>query len=234
MDIEPYYKSSVGRKPGLVHYNFVKYNQQEYVIATIQNKGVDVNFIVDKDDYEKIIKFSWHITANNYISATYYVWIDDKKIVKVLYLHNLIMNRDAFNGKGQMETVDHINRIGFDNRKENLRIISQTEQNINQCKKKRNVILPEGFPINPNDIPRHIWYVRANGLHGDRFAIEFKTEGIVWKTTSSKAVSITDKLNEAKNKLLELYEIYPHLNPSKHENEMVALEKSYAEIMKLI
>jgi len=52
-----------------------------------------------------------------------------------------------------------------------------------------------------DDIPKHIWYVKANGNHGDRFAIEFKTENIVWKTTSSKKISLKDKLEAAKRKI---------------------------------
>lgn len=144
------------------------------------------------------------------------------------------MDRDAFNGKGQTESIDHINRIGFDNRKENLRLITQSEQNINQVKKKRNIVLPIDCGLTPEDIPRHIWYVNANGLHGDRFAIEFRTEGIVWKTTSSKKVDLPTKLASAKEKLQELYALYPYLNPSLHEENTKILLESYNEIINLI
>ena len=100
-------------------------------------------------------------------------------------------------------------------------------------KKKRNVTLPSDCGMKAEDIPRHIWYVHPNGLHGDRFAIEFKTEGIVWKTTSSKKVSLANKLVEAKNKLAELYALYPHLNPVSAEEEAAVLLQSYNEIIEL-
>jgi hypothetical protein len=146
---------------------------------------------------------------------------------KQFFLHNLVSNRLDFPGKGARESVDHINRIGFDNRKENLRIISQSEQNMNQTKRERNITLPEGCEINSEDIPRHIWYIKANGAHGDRFAIEFKTENICWKTTSSKKVSLIEKLGEAKAKLQELYLQYPHLNPLSPEK--IQKERELAE-----
>ena len=137
------------------------------------------------------------------------------------------MGRLDFPGKGATETVDHINRNGFDNRKENLRIISQSQQNMNQTKRERNITLPEGCDIDASDIPRHIWYIKANGAHGDRFAIEFKTENLCWKSTSSKKVSLSKKLEEAKEKLQELYSQYPYLNP--FNSEKIQKEQSLAD-----
>jgi hypothetical protein len=220
-----------GRPAGLIHYNHVIYNNKEYTVATIQFKDEDMQFVIDKDDFDKIKDRAWHFTSNHYISSS--ITVDSGR--KQLYLHNLVMNRLDYPGKGATESVDHINRNGLDNRKENLRIVSQTQQNLNQSKKKRSVILPEKCPIKPEDIPTHIWYVRANGLHGDRFAIEFKTENLVWKSTSSKAVSIHEKLKQAKEKLQEFYAQYPHLNPNKLERiqEELDLQKSFEDIIKI-
>jgi hypothetical protein len=75
--------------------------------------------------------------------------------------------------------------------------------------------------------------VQANGYHRDRFAIEFKTEGILWKSTSSKLVSLKDKLDQAQKKLDELYELYPHLDPKREEERIAALEKSFKQILAL-
>lgn len=220
-----------GRPAGLIDYKHVFYNNKEYTVATIQFKGEDMQFVIDKEDYEKIKDRAWHFTSNHYISTS--ITVESSR--KQLYLHNLVMNRLDHPGKGATESVDHINRNGLDNRKENLRIVSQTQQNLNQSKKKRSVILPEKCPIKPEDIPTHIWYVRANGLHGDRFAIEFKTENLVWKSTSSKAVSIHEKLKQAKEKLKEFYTQYPHLNHDKPERiqEELDLQISFEEIIKL-
>ena len=234
MDIEPYDKSNVGRKPGEIDYYIVTYKDKKYIVGEVKFKDDYIKFVFDEEDFEKVKKFNWHVASGKYIGSSYYVWIDDEKRKMELYLHNLIMKRDAFQGKGQSETVDHINRIGFDNRKENLRILSQSEQNINQNAKKRTLILPDNFPIKAEDIPRHIWYVRANGNHGDRFAIEFKTERICWKTTSSKSVSIQDKLRLAKEKLAELYTEYPYLNSGTIDNSISELKASYEEIIRAV
>ena len=228
MDLE--YKTGYrnsGRKPGIIDYNFVEYNQREYVVGTIQHNGDDVKFVFDKEDFPKIEKRPWHLSSGKYIGSTFYL---DGGVKLELYLHNLIMDKITFDGKGAKETVDHINRNGLDNRKENLRIITQSQQNINQSKKIRTVILPEECNIKPNEIPKHIWYVRANGLHGDRFAIEFKTEGICWKTTSSKKVDILQKLQDAKEKLKEFYKQFPHLNPEYEIDKCKELNESFHKI----
>lgn len=224
------YRNS-GRKPGPITYKFCSYNEKEYVVGIIQHNKEDIQFVFDKEDYEKVEKRAWHLSSGKYIASTFYL---DGGIKLELYLHNFVMNRMTFNGKGTKESVDHINRNGLDNRKENLRILTQSEQNINQTKKKRNIVLPEGCGIQAEEIPKHIWYVRAQGQHGDRFAIEFKTEGICWKTTSSKQISLQSKLEQAKLKLAELYEKYPHLNPEHNISILSNLTHTYEEIMKLV
>ena len=107
---------------------------------TLLYKGSQVKALIDKEDYELVSQYSWHVSAGNYVSSTF---LHDGTR-KALYLHNLIMNRDAFKGKGQTESIDHINRNGFDNRKENLRLVSQTAQNVNQNRRQRKVELPAG------------------------------------------------------------------------------------------
>ena len=190
-----------GRKPREVKYS--KSEEGHYIGCVIHN-DVPLEFLVDEDDIERVKTRNWYAaTGGSYIGTS--VCVDGKK--KVLYLHNFIMNKLDFPGKGAKETVDHINRNGLDNRKSNLRIVSQSLQNVNQNKKKRTAQLPEGI----SELPKHIWYIKPNGLHGDRFCIELKTEGITWKTTSSKQVSIEEKLEQAKKKLEELYEEYPYL-----------------------
>jgi len=189
-----------GRKPIPIVYREV----DDYIEGTITSKGVPFIFKIDKDDLEKVQSRHWYaVTRGKYVGCH----ITIRGRFKILYLHNFIMNRFTFDGKGQKESVDHINRDGLDNRKSNLRIISQSMQNVNKATKPSTAILPEGCP----ELPRHVWYIKSDGKHGDRFGIDLKTEGIKWKSTSSKTISWQTKLEEARNKLEELYIEYPYL-----------------------
>jgi hypothetical protein len=193
-------KGKAGRKPIPIVYREV----DDYIEGTITSKGVPLIFKIDKDDLEKVQSRHWYaVTRGKYAGCH----ITVRGSFKILYLHNFIMNRLTFDGKGQKESVDHINRDGLDNRKANLRIISQSMQNVNKVAKPRTAVLPEGCP----ELPRHVWYIKSDGKHGDRFGIDLKTEGIKWKSTSSKTISWETKLEQAKNRIEELYTEYPYL-----------------------
>jgi len=221
-----------GRPGNPIDYLHVTYNGMDYTIMTIQHHDTYIKAVIDKEDFPKIKDSNWHLTSNAYISHTHR--IDGKQ--KALYLHNLVMGRLEHTGKGSKESIDHINRNGLDNRKENLRLLTQTEQNLNQKRKGRTVELPADAEINVEDIPKHIWYIKANGHHGERFGIDLKTEGIKWKTTSAKQVTLKDKLKAAKEQLKTYYSLYPYLNPENDETTMLAesLAHSYTEIIKLL
>jgi hypothetical protein len=193
-----------GRPCKQIEYKDELINDKPCVTGSVTTKSTTIQFIIDKDDEEKVKTRQWYaVTNGKYIGCTF----NHQTGKKILYLHNFIMNKFDFPGKGAKESVDHINRNGLDNRKSNLRIISQTLQNINQKKKARTAVLPEGI----SDLPKHVWYIKPTGNHGERFAIEIKSEKILRKTTSSKSVSIQEKLQEALKIRDELYEKFPYL-----------------------
>jgi len=154
------------------------------------------------------------------------------------------MDKLTFDGKGQQHTIDHINRIGTDNRLANLReATSQSAQNFNQNKRERRIELPENCGININDIPKNVYYGKQNGAHGEFFYIEIK--GIqsfhdgkfVWKSTKSKSVTLKIKFQETIDKLESLKEEYPILKDILYNDETVRLQqelvKEYNDIIKL-
>jgi len=227
-----------------LNHEVVKYKDNKYVVCCIPFDDTYKMFIIDYDKKDDIIKKSWHFMSDgNYISHTYNTnEIKDKQ----LYLHNFVMDKLTFEGKGQQHTIDHINRIGTDNRKVNLRNLeSQTSQNFNQKKRERITELPDDCDIDVNDIPKNIYYGKPNGLHGDFFYIELKGIPILcpddkkynWKTTKSKSVNLKIKLQQAINKLLELKNEYQELNDviidNISEGKREQLINEYNEILQL-
>jgi len=178
-----------GRKARAVEYNDVG----DHVECGVLFKGEPKTFFIDKDDLEKVQTRQWYVCVGGLYIGTH-VNIAGKR--KVLYLHNFIMNRLTFPGKGTTESVDHINRNGLDNRKSNLRVVSQSVQNTNQRAKARCAELPEGCGITLEELPKHVWYIKASEAHGDRFGIDIKTRNIKWKSSSSKALTLRQKLDE--------------------------------------
>ena len=194
-------------------------------MGSILFKGMLIEFAFDAADLPAVREHKWHFASGSYIATSVKVDISGNEKKRELYLHSLLMK------PGPTQAVQHISKNGLDNRRENLRLVDDSVAAIGHAKKKRNVELPALCGIRPEEIPKHIWYVQANGYHRDRFAIEFKTEGILWKSTSSKEVSLKDKLDQATKKLAELYELYPHLDPKREEELIAGLDKSFKEVV---
>jgi hypothetical protein len=216
----------------------VEYKDKKYVIGYCPfNDTEDYLFVIDFDQKEKVINKKWHYRSEgDYIGNTH---VTEDGITKQLYLHNFVMNKLTFDCKGQHHSIDHINRIGRDNRIENLRELSQSHQNINQQKKDRNIELPDGCGINPQDIPKNIYYRKPEGLHGDRFYIDikFSEHPFRWYSSSSKKIDLKTKLQHAKLKLEEFKQENPKyallletLDNLKQRND---LRKSFNDILQL-
>ena len=69
--------------------------------------------IVDDEDFDKLNIFKWYYISNRYAAR----WNGKE---------NICMHREIMNTPDKMET-DHINGNGLDNRKENLRICTTSE-----------------------------------------------------------------------------------------------------------
>jgi hypothetical protein len=194
-------------------------------VGSILFKGMLIEFVFDTTDLPAVQEHKWHLASGNYIATSVKVDISGNEKKRELYLHNFLMK------PGMGELVHHISKNGLDNRRDNLRVVDEAVAAAGHAKKKRSVELPPMCGIKPEEIPKHIWYVQANGYHRDRFDIEFKTEGILWKSTSSKLVSLKEKLEQAKEKLVELYELYPQLDPKREEEQARLLNESFSSII---
>ena len=102
-----------------------KYNRYErhgdYVIGfTLKGEP----FVFDAEDYEKVKNYCWYKDANGYIAST--------QSVGLVLMHRLVM--DAPDGK----VVDHRNHKKEDNRKINLRLVTQVENMMNADHSRQN------------------------------------------------------------------------------------------------
>lgn len=92
----------------------------------LSGKHSHLHFIVDDEDYERVSLKKWYLSQ--YPRAQF--WING--IPKGVTLHQFIL------GKKQGYQIDHINGNKLDNRKENLRYCTFTENQRNRGKLKTN------------------------------------------------------------------------------------------------
>ena len=110
-------------------------------------------FIFDKEDYEKISKYTWYKNKNGYVLSNSYV--DGKR--KTVHMHRLVMDVD------NEFVIDHINRNPSDNRKQNLRACTQNKNCINKSTRKNNKSGVVG-----------VYYERSSGKWYAQISIEGK------------------------------------------------------------
>lgn len=109
-------------------------------------------FYFDLEDYEKINKYCWHIKSDGYITTLIYF---NKDYKKQIFLHRLIMNcNDDF-------LIDHMNHNKNDNRKNNLRMVTVQQNNMNNSLRKDNISNATGVFWNKKN---NIWQaqIRVN------------------------------------------------------------------------
>lgn len=205
-------------------YKIVTLNNEQYGIIKIKHKNDYKFFVIDAINIDKVLNYEdpingknkkWHY-VNNYIYATYM----EDGIKRQLYLHNYLLDRLDFNGKGQQSTVDHINRIGLDNRMSNLRVVkTQTEQNLNRNKPSRSnktnanqFLIKEN--INLKEIPKNVSLnsrTMEDGTECLRFELEIKNfmghKRFRIQTSKSNNISLTCKFEEIKQYINELADI---------------------------
>ncbi len=218
-----------------IKYKIIDYKNKKYIVGFTSN---NVPFVVDYKFNNIIPHIKWSTCGGGYISTSKSI----KKISIVLLQHNLVMNKLTFNGKGQKITVDHINRIKADNRLENLRFQTATEQNYNQKMKIRKDILPKNSGISIDEMPRCVNYKYNKTNDNEFFKVKirkFPGVGYIEKDSSKgKDKSLVYKFEEIKAYLRHLKSKYSTaFNKMNIENEktdeMFRLEKEYYEIIKL-
>jgi len=181
----------------------VEYNGKKYCVMTIYFKKQKIPILIDEHNKNLIQQFGTNWKCNSSGIITTHISSDNEKD-KIIKLHKLIVMKQYPYDKNP---IFHLNKMRIDNREENLKIVANN--NINTKKKKRYLKLPENSDITPDEIPSYVWYSKAEGTHGDRFVI--RIQDIIWKSSSSKKVSLRFKLEETKNYIRLLKKEQPQL-----------------------
>lgn len=105
---------------------------------------------------------SWRIWGR-YVRVTRYVKTEYGFAREDYYLHRLIMNKQ----KGF--TVDHKNRDKLDNRRENLRLVTRSENGQNKAKAKGLTSIYRGVGHRPRSNKKNPWvaYISKDGIRYD-------------------------------------------------------------------
>jgi len=145
--------------------------------------------LIDDEDYDLVISYSWHTQKdiNNFYAVTTTTRVQGKRTT--IYMHRLIMN--ARSGL----QVDHINHNGLDNRRENLRLCTRTENCRNRRKYIRGSSIYKGVS----------WYTHYKKWRA-RIECEGKQLHLGWFSDEVEAAEVYDKA------ALKLFGEFAHLN----------------------
>lgn len=99
--------------------------RDDYVEVALKRNGRTYKVLLDIDDVAKVINISWYINRAGYCIA--------KHNGKEIRLHNFILDRDTSDAK---IVCDHINGNKLDNRRSNLRVVTQSVNRTN-CKRTK-------------------------------------------------------------------------------------------------
>jgi hypothetical protein len=146
--------------------------------------------IIDEEDYDLVSQYKWFPAKNEYTvyAIAHGPTIGGKR--ETIRIHRLIMNAT------KEEYVDHKNRNGLDNRKENLRLCSPRQNKQNQKPYSRAISKYKGVVF---DKDANKWRARISienkRIHLGRFTTE-EEAAIAYNNAAIKYFGEFARLNE--------------------------------------
>jgi len=114
--------------------------------------------IVDEDDYDRLAQYKWCVSrSRNCLYARRSSKYQGKKIT--LQMHRVVLGLEYNDNL----IIDHINRNGLDNRKANLRIVSQKINSYN-CKMQRHNTSGYRGVAFYKQTGKYASYIKINGI----------------------------------------------------------------------
>lgn len=150
-------RTKIKRKKSMKQYNTYDLSNDFGIGYTKQNEI----FYFDLEDYDKIKDYCWHYDKDGYILSSVY----NETSIK---MHNLLMN--ATDGT----VVDHKNGNRNDNRKENLRIATFSQNGYNSNKPSNNTSGYKGVHWNKS---MNAWQARIQ-VDGKRYNLGYFNDKI--------------------------------------------------------
>ena len=154
-----------------------RYKQDKNNTYKIINDHVEVytdnmeTFLIDLEDLDLIENYKWYRRKDGYISCS-----TSMKKLGSAFLHRSIMSK-YYDIKKM--NIDHINRKRYDNRKENLRIVTTQQNNFNQSISRNNKTGIIGVSYKINNTKKHgvstYWKAQIK-YNGKYITKQFKTK----------------------------------------------------------
>lgn len=126
------------------------YEEKDGYMIGYQRNGK--HFLFDKEDFEKVKKYNWSVNGSGYVLNTS-AEINGKIGIS---MHRYLMDppEDMF--------IDHINHITYDNRKENLRVCTASQNEINKRRKGYTIRKNGKYEVSLRISGKYIYVGRFN------------------------------------------------------------------------
>lgn len=123
--------------------------------------------IVDDSDFEWLNQWKWHYSNGGYAERNLRLGVNKRK---TLQLHRLLLERqEGFN-------IDHINRNKLDNRRDNLRVVTPSQNSANSSIKRSSKIGCKGVSYHVWGRSKKNWVARIHVDGKRKWLGRFKTK----------------------------------------------------------